>query len=122
VHKREREEKNCCGSHSCQARGSNLRGVAEIVKKYGTCVVVALTLITRKLSWEKESDNYRAKVDMTVCNTWEFRMNKRTPKLESTPKTMWERSVFFFFYCSQSMVNESIKDDMALTWPRGVAC
>jgi hypothetical protein len=94
--------------------------VAEIVKKYGTCVVVALTLITRKLSWEKESDNYRAKVDMTVCNTWEFQMNKRTTKLESTPKTMWERSVFFFFfYCSQSMVNESIKDDMALTWPRG---
>jgi hypothetical protein len=52
-------------------------------------------------------------------------MNKRTPKLESTPKTMWERSVFFFFfffYCSQSTVNESIKDDVALTWPRGVAC
>ena len=72
--------------------------MVEIVHKCGTCVDVALTLITRKLLWEKESDNYRAKVDMTICNTLEFRMNKWTPKLESTPKTMWDRSFFSFSF------------------------
>lgn len=41
-------------------------------------------LIMRKLEWEKESDSYRAKVDMTICNIRELQMDKRTPKLKST--------------------------------------
>jgi hypothetical protein len=84
----------------------------------GTCVDV---LMMMKLTWEKKSDSYHAKVDMTVRNTWELRMNKWTLKLESMRKTVWGR-IFFLISWSMSTTNSllskstaAVKIDMALT-------
>ena len=64
----------------------------------GTYVDVLMMI---KLTWEKKSGSYHAKVDMTVCNTWELQMNKWT--LKSTANSLLSKST------------AAVKIDMALT-------